>query len=160
MSRTAEVRDTSSRPNELRLEVDVNAPIERTWAAATDWDRQGEWMLATRVRGTEQGGRGVGGGLRAVTGLGRVGIVDTMEITVWSPPHEAHVRHTGRMLRGTAAFEVRERPGGSTFVWSELLDLPLGAVGRLGFRLVRPAVRWGLRRSLLRFAGWAVHHPG
>ena len=60
MSRTAEVRDTSSRPNELRLEVDVDAPIERTWAAATDWDRLGEWMLATRVRGTEQAGRGLG----------------------------------------------------------------------------------------------------
>ena len=160
MRRAGEVRDTSSRPDQLRLEVDVDAPVERTWAAVTDWDRQGEWMLATRVRGTKQDGRGVGGGLRAVTGIGPVGFVDTMEITVWSPPHAAHVRHTGRVVRGSAAFEVRERPGGSTFVWSELLDLPFGAVGRFGFRLLRPALLWGLRRSLRTFAGWAARHPG
>ena len=51
MTGTAEVRDTSTAPGEIRLEVDVAAPVERTWAAATDWDRQGEWMLVTRVRG-------------------------------------------------------------------------------------------------------------
>jgi uncharacterized protein YndB with AHSA1/START domain len=154
------VRDTSTAREEIRLEVDVAAPVERTWAAATDWDRQGEWMLGTRVRGTVQDGRGVGGGIRAVTGLGRLSVVDTMVITDWSPPHTAYVRHTGRVVRGTGAFEVRERPGGSTFVWSEVLDLPLGALGRLGWRLLRPAFVGGLRRSLRSFAGWAERHPG
>jgi hypothetical protein len=152
-----QVRDTSTAPDEIALEVDVAAPVERTWAAATDFDRQGEWMLATRVRST---GRGVGGGIRAVTGLGPLRVVDTMVITEWSPPRSARVRHTGRVVRGPGAFEVRERPGGSTLAWSEQLDLPLGAVGRLGWRLVRPAFRWGLRRSLRRFAGWAERHPG
>src|SRR5215212_1512197 len=155
---TARVRDTSPGGTVIRLEVDVDAPVERTWAAATDWDRQGEWMLGTRVRGTAQDGRGVGGGIRAVTGFGPVGVVDTMEITGWSPPHAAYVRHTGRVVRGTGAFEVRERAGGSTFIWSERLDLPLGALGRLGFRLVRPAFGWGLRRSLRSFAAWAEQY--
>ncbi len=154
----APVRDTSGGPTEIVLEVDVAAPVERTWAAAADWDRQGEWMLGTRVRGTAQDGRGVGGGIRAVTGVGPLRVVDTMEITGWDPPHGAYVRHTGRLVRGTGAFEVRERPGGSTFVWSEQLDLPLGALGRVGFRLVRPAFVWGLRRSLRSFAAWAERH--
>jgi len=157
---TEEIRDTSAAPQEIRLEVDVAAPVERTWAAATDWDRQGEWMLATRVRATAQDGRGVGGGIRAATGFGRLGVVDTMEITGWDPPHGAHVRHLGRVVRGTGAMEVRERPGGSTFVWSEQLDLPLGALGRLGFRLVRPLFLRGLTFSLRRFARWAQQHPG
>ena len=152
------VRDTSPASTDLRLEVDVAAPAERTWAAAVDWNRQGEWMLGTTVRGTAQDGRGVGGGIRAVTGLGRLGVTDTMEITGWAPPRLARVRHTGRVVRGTGAFEVRERPGGSTFVWSEQLELPLGAVGRVGWRLVRPAFLWGLRRSLRSFAGWAERH--
>ncbi len=160
MTGPARVRDASTAPERITLEVDVAAPVERTWAAATDWDRQGEWMLGTRVRGTTQGGRGVGGGIRAATGLGPLRFVDTMEITGWTPPHAAYVRHTGRLVRGTGAFEVRERPGGSTFVWSEQLDLPLGALGRLGFRLLRPAFLWGLRRSLGSFATWAERHPG
>jgi hypothetical protein len=87
-------------------------------------------------------------------------VVDTMRITGWDPPHGAYVRHLGRIVRGTAAFEVKGRPGGSTFVWSEQLDLPLGAVGRLGFRLLRPAFVVGLRVSLRRFAGWAERHAG
>lgn len=154
------VRDTSDGPDRIRLEVDVEAPVERTWAAATDWDRQGEWMLATTVRGTAQGGRGVGGGIRAATGFGPLAVVDTMEITGWEPPHGAYVVHRGKVVRGTGAFEVLQRTGGSTFVWSETLDLPLGAVGRLGFRVVRPVFVAGLRMSLRRFARWAATHPG
>jgi hypothetical protein len=95
-----------------------------------------------------------------VTGVGRFGVVDTMEITGWDPPHGAYVRHLGRVVRGTAAFEVRQRSGGSTFVWTEELDLPLGAVGRLGFRLVRPAFVLGLKYSLAKFGRWAERHPG
>lgn len=157
---SASVRDTSDGPDRIRLEVDVAAPVERTWAAATDWDHQGEWMLATKVRGTAQDGRGVGGGIRAATGFGPLAVVDTMEITGWDPPYGAYVKHLGLIVRGTGAFEVRERPGGSTFVWSEQLDLPLGAVGRLGFRVVRPLFVAGLRLSLRRFAAWAEKHPG
>ena len=150
------VRDTSPGPADLRLEVDVDAPAERTWAAVTDWDRQGEWMLGTSVRATGQDGRGVGGELRAVTGVGRAGVVDTMVITEWDPPRIARVRHTGRLVRGTAAFEVRERGDASTFVWSETLDLPLGAAGRLGWRVLRPAFLWGLKLSLRRFAAFVT----
>ena len=157
---TVPVRDTSDGPDRIRLEVDVAAPVERTWAASVDWDRQGEWMLATAVRGTAQDGRGVGGGIRAATGFGPLAVVDTMEITLWDPPHACHVRHLGKIVRGTGTFEVRERPGGSTFVWGEQLDLPLGAVGRLGFRVMRPLFVAGLRLSLRRFARWAERHPG
>jgi hypothetical protein len=138
------------------MEVPVAAPVEQTWAAATDWDRQGEWMLGTRVRGTAQGGQGVGGGIEAFTGLGRLGFLDTMEITGWEPPHCCAVRHTGRVVRGTGTFEVRADGEASVFVWSEDLELPLGVLGRAGWPLVRPLFLRGLRRSLDRFAGWAV----
>jgi uncharacterized protein YndB with AHSA1/START domain len=154
------VRDTSPGGTDIRLEVDVDAPAERTYAAATDWDRQGEWMLGTTVRGTAQGGRGVGGGIEARTGIGPLAFLDTMRITAWDPPRGAYVEHLGRLVRGTGAFEVRERPGGSTFVWSEQLDLPLGRVGALGFRVLRPLFVAGLRLSLGRFADWAASHPG
>jgi uncharacterized protein YndB with AHSA1/START domain len=139
----------------LVLEVDVDAPAEQVWEAAVDWDRQGEWMLGTRVRGTAQQGRGVGGGIEAFTGVGRIGFLDTMEITAWEPPYRCAVLHTGRVVRGTGLFEVVDLSGGrSRFVWSEDLVLPLGAVGRAGWPLVRPLFVAGVRRSLRRFAAW------
>ena len=145
---------------QIRFEVPVAAPVGRTWTAGTDWNRQGEWMLGTRVRGTEQDGQGVGGGIRASTGMGPLSVVDTMVITEWEPPRICRVRHTGRVVRGTGVFEVLERGDGSTFVWSEQLDLPFGAVGQLGWRLVAPAFEWALRRSLRGFAAWAESYPG
>ena len=134
----------------------VDAPVEQTWAAATDWDRQGEWMLGTRVRGTAQDGRGVGGGIEAFTGLGRIGFLDTMEITEWEPPRRCAVLHTGRVVRGTGLFEVQPRGTGSFFLWSEDLELPLGVVGRAGWWVTRPLFVVALRWSLNRFARWTV----
>ncbi|HXV93884.1 MAG TPA: SRPBCC family protein, partial [Pseudonocardia sp.] len=50
-------------------------------------------------------------------------------------------------------FEVVDLGGGrSRFVWSELLDLPLGALGRLGWPLVRPVFAAGVQQSLRRMA--------
>ncbi len=142
-------------PASLVLSVDVDAPVARTWAAVTDWAHQGEWMLGTRVKGTAQDGQGVGGGLEAFTGVGRLGFLDTMEITVWEPPYRCHVLHTGRVVRGTGEFEVRPRGDGlSTFVWREDLDLPLGVLGRLAWPLVRPVFAYGVQRSLNGFARW------
>jgi hypothetical protein len=138
----------------LTLRVPVAASVEAVWAGATDWAGQGEWMLGTSVRPTAQDGVGVGGGIEAFTGVGRVGFLDTMVITRWDPPRACHVVHTGRLVRGTGAFEVESREGGATFVWSEDLDLPLGVVGRLGWPLVRPLFAAGVRLSLRRFARW------
>ena len=151
---------------ELVEQVDVDAPPEQVWAALVDWDRQGEWMLLTDVRAGAQDGQGVGGELAATTGLRlpvlgrRLGVLDTMLITGWAPPSRVDVRHTGRVVRGTGTFEVRPRPGGgSTFVWTEGLDLPLGALGRAGWPLVRPVMAAGGRLSLRRFAAYAAAHP-
>ena len=139
----------------LVLTVDVDAPVDQTWEGATDWAHQGEWMLGTTVRPTRSGGRGVGGGIEAFTGVGRLGFLDVMEITLWDPPRRCHVRHVGRLVRGTGAFEVEPRGDGlSRFVWREDLELPLGRLGRLGWPLVRPAFAYGVQRSLNAFARW------
>jgi uncharacterized protein YndB with AHSA1/START domain len=136
---------------EITLSVEVDAPPEAVWDALVDWDRQGEWMLLTRVRG----GYGPGADVEAFTGVGPVGFLDRMTITDWRPPLRCQVRHTGRVVRGAAAFEVEPMAGGrSRFVWTEWLVLPLGLVGRVGFALLRPLVVAGIHYSLRRFARW------
>lgn len=141
----------------IALSVEVDAPVERTWAAVTDWARQGEWMLGTTVTSA---GHGVGGTLAAFTGIRRLGFLDTMTITAWDPPRCCEVLHTGRLVRGTGSFGVRPLGGGrSAFDWREDLDLPLGRVGRLGWPVVRPLFVAGVRRSLTRFASWAATYP-
>jgi hypothetical protein len=139
---------------ELTVPVDVDVPAAVLWESVTDWPAQGEWMLGTRVEVVGGGeGRHLGAGLRAVTGIGRLGLVDVMEIVEWDPPKRCVVRKTGTLIRGNGVFEVVELgPERSRFLWSQLLDLPLGALGRFGWPIVRPVVRWGFDRSLHRMA--------
>lgn len=139
---------------ELTVPVDVDAPADAVWRTITDWPGQGAWMLGTRVAVTTGGdGRSLGAQLRAVTGVGPLGITDTMEIVEWEPPKRCVVRHTGRVVRGDGVFEVVPLgPRRSRFLWTEQLDLPLGVLGRLGWPVVKPIFRAGVVSSLRRMA--------
>ena len=137
--------------------VTIDIPVERTWAALTDWPAQRRWMPATRVSAHD--GDRVGGLLTAVTGFGRFSVTDQMRITVLRAPVRCEVEHLGRVVRGSASFEVQALPGArSRLVWAEDLDLPGGAVGRVAWWLVRPLAAAGIAYSLRRFARWAPSH--
>ena len=134
---------------ELVVTQPVAADQQTTWDALTDWDVHHRWMLFTRA----EGGHAEGESLAAFTGIGKVGFTDTMRITVWEPPDRAVVRHTGKVVRGSGAFEVEAvAPGRSRVVWSEWIDLPLGVVGRLGWPVMRLPLRFFVQLSLKRFA--------
>jgi len=137
---------------ELTVPVEVGAPAEVVWQRVTDWAGQGEWMLGTRVRPTSgDDGRRLGATLEAVTGAGPLGVTDRMEIVEWTPPRRCVVRHLGKVVRGDGVFEVLPLgPERARFVWSELLDLPFGPVGAIGWPLVRPGFRVGVAYSLRR----------
>ncbi len=134
---------------ELVVTQVVAAPAEQVWEALTDWSVHDQWMLFTRA----EGGRGEGETIAAFTGIGPIGFLDTMTITVWEPPRRAVVRHTGRVVKGSGAFEVE--PLGdrrSRIVWSEWVILPFGPVGRLGWPVARVVVKAGVQFSLRRLA--------
>ena len=141
----------------LELTVDVAATVEQTWAGVTGWERQGEWMLGTSVQA--KGQPGVGEQIEAFTGVGKLGFLDTMVVTRWEPPHRCDVLHTGRVVRGTGTFEVRAKGQASQLVWREDLELPWGRLGQIGWPVVRPFFRAGVKHSLKRFAAW-VSDPG
>jgi uncharacterized protein YndB with AHSA1/START domain len=143
---------TSGTDATVRLDVVVRAPVTAVFDAVTQWSEQGRWMVGTRVEGRSGDGRSVGSQLAAWSGVGPAGFWDTMVITRWEPPYRVDVEHTGRVVRGTGTMEVVALPGGrSRFVWSEDLELPLGAMGRIGWPIVRPAFLAGVRRSLRDF---------
>jgi polyketide cyclase/dehydrase/lipid transport protein len=148
----------------LTMRVDarvvVQASPETVFAAATDWERQGEWMLGTTVRVRRGDGRSVGSEVEAVTGIRGIGVTDSMRITVWDAPSRCEMRHLGRVVRGTGIFAVQ--PGGrdvATFEWIEQLELPLGVLGAVGWPLIRPVFSWGLRFSLDRFTDFCRTYP-
>jgi len=123
---------------ELVVTQEVAAPVEQTWDVLTDWDVHDRWMLLTR----SEGGRSEGASIDAFTGIGPVGFLDTMTITVWEPPHRAVVRHTGTVVRGSGAFEVEAvGTGRSRVVWSEWVVLPFGLLGTIAWPIVRPVLR-------------------
>ena len=141
---------------ELVLTQEVDAPAEQVWDALTDWAAHDRWMLLTRA----EGDRAEGGEIRAFTGIGRLGFLDTMTITVWEPPRRAVVRHTGKVVRGSGAFEVEDLGAGrSRVVWSEWVLLPLGVVGQLAWPVARVPLRLLLQASLRRLARYVVAQP-
>lgn len=138
---------------EITLDVLVDAPAQSVWDVLFDWPRQGEWMLGTRVEVAHGDGASVGSQIEAWTGVGPLGFLDTMTITLWDPPRRCEVLHTGAVVKGEGWFEVLDLPGGrSRFIWGEALEIPGGAIGAAGWPLVRPFAQIGIRRSLNRLA--------
>jgi hypothetical protein len=141
-------------------QIDIEAPPETVFAAATDWNRQGEWILGTTVRVRRGDGHSVGSEVEAITGFAGIGVSDRMRIIVWDAPSRCEMRHLGRVVRGIGIFTVRPRgPGGATFEWTEQLELPFGALGAVGWPLIRPFFVAGLRFSLDRFAAFCRTYP-
>jgi Polyketide cyclase / dehydrase and lipid transport len=129
--------------------VDMPVSAQRVWDVLVDWPRHGEWVPFTRA----EGGAAEGENVEAWTGVGPVGLLDTMVIEDWAPPHRLAVRHTGWPVRGEGRFDLLDLPGGRCRVtWSELVELPLGVAGRAGWIATGPFVRLMLHTALRRLA--------
>jgi uncharacterized protein YndB with AHSA1/START domain len=134
--------------NHLAISLEIEAPIQRVWDELANWEKQSDWMLQTKVWVTSKIQSGVGTQISALTGIKSFGILDTMEVTNWQPPHICDVIHTGRVIRGTGRFELTAIDGARTrFDWSEEVIAP-----RALFILMVPGLYVGVRISLARFA--------
>ena len=134
--------------NHLAISLTINAPIQKVWDNLAQWEKQGDWMLQTRVWVTSRINTGVGTEISAFTGIARFGILDTMTVTKWDPPFACDVIHTGTVIKGSGSFELVEiSPGVTRFDWSEEVLAP-----RIIFWLIKPGLYGGVRISLARFA--------
>jgi hypothetical protein len=132
------------RSNHIAMSLVIDAPIQTVWAALADWESQSEWMLQTTVEVTSDIREGVGTSIAAFTGIGKIGIMDHMTVTAWSPPTVCDVVHTGKIIKGTGRFELTElTPQSTRFDWSEEVLAP-----RALFLLIAPGLYVGVRISL------------
>ena len=148
-----------ARPVTLECIIDIPAPAEQVWQAITDWPSQGTWMPGTKVWVEGSQAEGIGATIAAFTGLGRLGFLDTMTVTVWNPPLDCEVEHTGRVVRGTGWMSVRPATGaldsdqtpGCKFIWGERLTVPGGWLGRVAWVVTGPAMKVSVAYALRRF---------
>ena len=142
--------------NHIALTRALPCNANRAWDEITDWNKQGTWMLQTSVWLTSEIESGPGTEIAAFTGpfhklfprLKFLGVLDTMVVTNWQPPHVCDVLHTGKIIKGTGRFEVVAIDAHtSQFNWSEIIWAP-----RVIFLILKPALYVGVWISLRRFA--------
>lgn len=126
---------------EIAVRVSVDAPVQQVWDYATSWERQGEWIPATRVRVTDDR-------IVARTGLGPIHVTDVMRIRAWTPPHRCEMVHTGQVIHGTGIFECHDDGGATRFAWVERFEVPGGPVAPALWWLARWPLRRGLERAV------------
>lgn len=143
--------------------VDVDAPVQDVWDRLTDWPSHTRWVPLTTVRvltplATGVGARFVGRTSLSAAGLDRLGFDDPMEVTAWLPPADGlpgrcGIRKLGRLVRGSAAFDVVALPQGggralTRVLWEGDLDLPPRPLTRLLAPLVALAGRLAYTAAL------------
>lgn len=138
---------------DLSLTQRVKASQDEVFAEIVNWSGQSAWMLGTKVWVTKNNGVGVGGEFAAFTGIGKLGFVDPMQITHWNPPSEVSVLHLGKFVKGTGEMKVEKiSEKESDFIWSESLELPLGIIGFVGYKIIEPFFKIAIKKSLKKFA--------
>ncbi|CAB4804564.1 unannotated protein [freshwater metagenome] len=136
------------RSNHIAISLTIDAPIQEVWDSLVDWEKQGSWMLNTKVWVTSSINIGVGTQISAFTGVKNFGVLDTMEVTEWKSPYLCDVIHTGAVIKGSGRFMLKELDKTHTrFDWSEEILAP-----RPVYLLIWPAIYCGVRISLARFA--------
>jgi len=132
------------RSNHIAMSLVIDAPIEKVWASLADWESQGDWMLQTTVEVTSEIREGIGTKIAAFTGIGKVGVMDHMQVTKWEPPFICDVLHTGKIIKGTGRFQLSSIDSETTrFDWSEEILAP-----RALFLIIAPGLYAGVRISL------------
>lgn len=144
----------------------VDAPVERVWATVTDFAAYGRWIPLTRMR-TDDGAPRVGWQFGGFTGLGPIGFLDSMLVTVWEPPTGDRsratfsVRKTGYVLAGWASVVLEPRDGGARtqLTWTEEIVPRPVVVGRLLATVADPLTERLFGRAVDAMADEAAH-PG
>lgn len=136
----------------IQASVDLSVGADAAFASMVDLPSQERWIIATRLFPIEGAVSvpQVGSRLAAFTGVASIGFLDTMVVTAYDPPWRWVTEKDGALLQGVGIMHVEPLPQGCRATWANELELPFGALGRIGWLLIRPIARIGLQASLRR----------
>ena len=138
---------------DLSLDIEINACQKEVFDSFVNWETQGEWMFGTKVYRTKNNGEGIGGEIVAWTGFWKIGFNDPMVITKWEAPRIVHMKHLGKVVKGTGSMIAEKISDNRTkFIWSETIELPFSIFGRIGWFFIKPFFVIAIKHSLKKFA--------
>jgi carbon monoxide dehydrogenase subunit G len=131
----------------ITLEIPTQLSVEEAWRRLTNWRSHGEWIPLTRMIVLHEDSEpGLGDKFIGRTGIGPIAFDDVMTVTQFEAPGTrgfCEVTKSGRLIKGSASFEVMPTDVGTAVIWVEDIPLPtvidtvfgdaLKVVGRLVF---------------------------
>jgi hypothetical protein len=135
---------------EFRVSVKISGSVNQVWEKLVDWKSQGDWMALTKVTSSvdDGGPSGVGTEISAFTGIGRLGVIDLMRVTEWSPPNFCAVDHFGPIIKGIGEFRLTQVTATEVrFDWYEKITAP-----KIVLAIIKPGVIIAVTYSLKKFA--------
>jgi uncharacterized protein YndB with AHSA1/START domain len=137
--------------------VDIAAPLEVVWSAASDLATHDRWMAdAESIVFLSETRSGVGTLMQVRTVVGPFRTVDVMEVIEWDEGRSIGVRHEG-LVKGVGRFELSAVAGATRFTWTEQLTFPVWLGGQITAFVAKPVLSLIWRRNL---AGLKTHLEG
>lgn len=136
------------KPVSIEITATLPGPPKIVWDLITDWEHQGDWMLEAKdFVVTSSRREGVGVEAEAKVTFAGITTRDRVRVVGWEPPRRLAIEHRG-WVRGRGEIDLAPRGEGETLVrWREELHPPLGVIGALGMRALRPLLERTFRRD-------------
>jgi hypothetical protein len=133
----------------VSAQTELGLPLGEAWRRLLAWEDQITWIgdaVSVRVLTSHRGGVGVIVAVRTRV-LGVALLTDRLEVTVWDPPRRLVMAHRGP-VRGVGEWLLQPVGGGTRFIWTEDLALPVPILGELLLLMYRPFMHRLMRGSL------------
>ena len=118
----------AERPMKITLEIPTQLSVEEAWRRLTNWPAHGEWIPLTKMIILHVGSEpGLGDKFIGRTGIGPIAFDDVMTVTQFEAPGThgfCEVTKSGRLIKGSASFEVKSIDGATVVIWVEDIPLP------------------------------------
>jgi carbon monoxide dehydrogenase subunit G len=119
----------AKRPMKITLEISTQLTVEEAWRRLTNWRAHGEWIPLTKMIILREGEKpGLGDKFIGRTGIGPIAFDDVMTVTQFEAPGTrgfCEVTKSGRLIKGSASFEVKPTDAGTVVIWVEDIPLPI-----------------------------------